>query len=84
MVAKSKDWIQKVEKSIEKKGTEDRFSNKAKKAKMSTSAFANKVIKDYKAQDTHTKPQTKTYRQAILARTFSKIKIKNKSPSKKK
>ena len=68
-----KNWIQKVEKSIDKKGTEDVFSDKAKRAKMTTSAFATKVIKEYKAQKTHTKPQTKTYRQAVLARTFSKM-----------
>mgnify|MGYP003627828466 CR=1 FL=1 len=68
-----KDWIQKVEKSIDKKGTEDVFSDKAKRAKMTTSAFAAKIIKEYKAKKTHTKPETKTYRQAVLARTFSKM-----------
>ena len=68
-----KNWIQKVEKSIDKKGTEDVFSNKAKRAKMTTPAFAAKVIKVYKAKKTHTAPETKTYRQAVLARTFSKM-----------
>tara|TARA_R110000751_G_scaffold258518_2_gene357910 strand:+ start:791 stop:1027 length:237 start_codon:yes stop_codon:yes gene_type:complete len=71
--AKSKDWIQKVEKGIDKRGTEDSFSNKAKKAKMSTSAYATKVLADYKKKKTHTKPEIKLMRQANLAKTFMKM-----------
>tara|TARA_R110000824_G_scaffold226282_1_gene414076 strand:+ start:394 stop:639 length:246 start_codon:yes stop_codon:yes gene_type:complete len=75
--AKSKDWIQKVEKGIEKRGTEDSFSNKAKKAKMTTAAYVTKVLADYKkikaSGKKPTKPQMKLMRQANLAKTFSKM-----------
>jgi len=72
----TKNWIQKVEKGIEKRGTEDTFSNKAKKAKMTTAAYATKVLADYKKKKTHTKPEIKLMRQANLAKTFGKMKKK--------
>ena len=68
-----KNWIQKVEKGIEKRGTEDAFSDKAKKAKMSTAAYATKVLAEYKKKKTHTKPEIKLMRQANLAKTFGKM-----------
>ena len=68
-----KSWIQKVERGINKRGQEGKFSAKAKRANMTTSAFAAKIIREYKAKKTHTKPQTKTYRQAILARTLMRL-----------
>ena len=41
----AKKWIQKAKKRMEKKGTVGSFSKAAKRAGMSTSAFATKVLK---------------------------------------
>ena len=69
---KDKNWIQKADLK------EDAFSNKAKRANMSTMKFAQKVIREYKKKEKHTPAETKTYRQAIVARTFSQLRKKNK------
>ncbi|MBA59913.1 MAG: hypothetical protein CMQ40_12185 [Gammaproteobacteria bacterium] len=54
------------------KNSHGQFRAKAKKAGMSTKAYANKVIKQYKAggKRKHSARQTKTYRQAVLAKTL--------------
>jgi hypothetical protein len=59
---KSKSWISNA---IKRPGA---FSAKAKKAGMSTSAYANKVLKK------ESKSSTRTKKQAVLAKTLSKIK----------
>ena len=41
----AKKWIQKATKRMKKKGTVGSFSRAAKRAGMSTSAFATKVLK---------------------------------------
>ena len=57
-------WIQGA---IKRKGA---FRKKAKKAGMSTSAYANKVLKK------GSKASTRTKRQAALAKTLSKLRKK--------
>ena len=46
-----------------------KFSDKAKRAKMTTLAFAKKVIKKYKGKK-NTPAQTKLLRQAVMAKTL--------------
>jgi len=62
----AKNWIQKA---IKRPGA---FRAKAKKAGMSTQAFANKVLANKDKYD------TRTVRQAALAKTLSKMRKKNK------
>ena len=69
--AKSKDWLGKAEKKMEKKGTEGKFSAKAEKAGMTTLAYANKVIKELKGK-THTATQKKLLAQAVFAKNAIK------------
>lgn len=64
----AKDWLGKVDKSIEKKGTEGVFSKEASKQKMSTLTYANKVIKDLKGKTKGDKLKLKKLRQAIFAK----------------
>jgi len=47
-----------------------KFSDKAKRAKMTTLAFAKKVIKKYKGVKGNTAIQTKLLRQAVLAKSL--------------
>lgn len=63
----AKKWIQKA--TSKRKGA---FSAKAKKAHMSTSAYAHKVLKK------NSKASTRTKRQAALALTLSKMRRKKK------
>ncbi len=54
------------------KNSHGQFRRKAERAGMSTKAYANKVIRTYKAggKRKHTPTQTKTYRQAVLAKNL--------------
>jgi hypothetical protein len=61
---KKAKWIQKA---IKRKGA---FSRKAKRAGMSTSAYASKVLKK------GSKASTQTKRQAALAQTLSRMRRK--------
>ena len=45
----AKNWIADATASMERRGTKGAFSNSAKKAGMSTGAYANKVLSDSKA-----------------------------------
>ena len=67
------DWIQTA---LDPKN-DGKFSDKAKRAKMTTLAFAKKVIKKYKGVKGNTKVQTKLLRQAVFAKTLIE-KNKNK------
>jgi len=60
-----KKWIQSAKSSIKKRGTEGAFSAKAKKAGMSTSAYASKVL------SSGSKASAKTKKQAALAKAFA-------------
>ena len=68
-------FIQKAIKKIEKKDTEGKFSNKAKKHNMSTLQYANKVIKDLKG-NTKNKTDRKLLSQAVFAKNLISIKKK--------
>ncbi|MBU2118781.1 MAG: hypothetical protein KJ954_14430 [Alphaproteobacteria bacterium] len=52
-----KNWIQKATKKMEQKGTTGAFSAKAKKAGMSTAAYASKVLKKGSTASPSTKKQ---------------------------
>ena len=65
-MARKKKWIQKA---VKRPGA---FTAKAKKAKMSVSAYANKVLKK------GSKASTRTKRQAALAKTLRKVSRKRK------
>tara|TARA_R110002096_G_scaffold3821_1_gene18563 strand:+ start:5081 stop:5293 length:213 start_codon:yes stop_codon:yes gene_type:complete len=60
------DWIQTA---LDPKN-EGKFSDKAKRAKMTTLAFAKKVIKKYKGVKGNTPIQTRLLRQAVMAKTL--------------
>ncbi len=45
-----KDWIGKVDKKMEKRGTEGAFTKDAKRHKMSVKAYADFIIKKYKGK----------------------------------
>ena len=75
---KKKDWIQGVEKEMEKDKTEGKFSDKAKRNKMTTHAYALEVIKKYKGKPNLTDPQEKLLKQAVLSETFRKMRLKRK------
>lgn len=60
------NWIQKA---LNPKN-EGVFRDKAKRANMSTLAYAKKVIKKYKGVKSNTGRETKLLRQAVLAKTL--------------
>lgn len=62
----AKGWIQSAKKSIKKRGTEGVFKAKAKKAGMSTGAYASHVLAN---KERYSKT---TRKQAGLAKAFSK------------
>ena len=72
MAKAKKKWIQSVKKSIKKKGTAGAFSKQAKRADMSTSAYATKVLKP------GSKASATTKKRATLAKTFAKMRAKKK------
>jgi hypothetical protein len=65
-MAKKKKW---VKKAIKRPGA---FSAKAKRAHMSTTAYANKVLRN------GSKASTRTKRQAALAKTLAKMRRKKR------
>ena len=70
---KDDNFIQKAVESMEEKGTEGKFSAKAKRAGMSVKKYADKVIKDLKGKTNGDKSKVKLLRQAIFARNMMKI-----------
>jgi hypothetical protein len=72
-MAKKKDWIQGVEKSMKKRGTEGAFTKEAKRHGKSVKAYATEVIKKYKGQKGLNMKQKRTLRRAVLARTFERM-----------
>ena len=69
----AKGWIQEVEKDIERRGTEGKFSDKAKRAGKSTHDYAMEVVKKYKGKEGLTKAQETLLKQAVLALNFEKM-----------
>jgi len=63
----AKDWIKGA---VKRPGA---FTRKAKAHGMGVKCYATKVIREYKRHEKHTPAQTRTYRQAVLARTFEKM-----------
>jgi len=59
-------WIQKAVKKMKQKGTIGSFSRAAKRAKMSTKAYANKVLKK------GSKASKKMKKKALFARNVAK------------
>ncbi len=66
----AKKWMQKVSKSIAKRGTKGSFSGAAKRAGMSTAAYASKVLKP----GSHASAVTK--KRAALAKAFASARHK--------
>jgi len=65
-----KNFIQGVKKTMKKKGTTGAFAKQAKRAKMGTAAYAEKVLKP------GSKATAKTKKRATLAKTFAKLRRK--------
>jgi hypothetical protein len=65
----TKNWMQHA---VKRPGA---FTKKAKSAGMSVPKFTNAVISAYKKGGSN-KPSLRTYRQAVLARTFAKYRKK--------
>jgi len=63
----AKDWIKGA---IKRPGA---FTRKAKAHNMGVQCYANDVIRKYKKKKTHTPAETRTYRQAVLARTLKRL-----------
>jgi len=63
------DWIKSATKN-----SHGQFRRKAEKHHMTTKSYATKVIRDYKKKDKHSPAQTKTFRQAVLAKNLIKMK----------
>lgn len=68
----AKKWIQKARKRMEKKGTVGAFSAQAKRAGMSTKAYASKVLAN------PSRYSANTVKRANFARNVSKSKRKKK------
>lgn len=71
--SKKGGFIQKAEKRMEAKGTEGSFSAAARRHKMSTQAYAAKVIKDLKGKKNLTKRESTLLKRAVFARNMKKI-----------
>ena len=76
MANDKKNWVQKVEKSMERRGTEGVFSEKAKRAGKSVKTYAIFVVAKYKGKPNLTEPQKTLLRQAVLALNFEKMRKK--------
>ena len=70
---KDKDWVQEVDKEMEKDGTEGSFTRAAKKAGKSVHAYAIEVRSKYKGKDGLTEAQKRLLRRAVLALNFEKM-----------
>tara|TARA_R110000824_G_scaffold147091_2_gene316443 strand:- start:481 stop:699 length:219 start_codon:yes stop_codon:yes gene_type:complete len=68
---KKKNWIA----AAVPKSHKGRFTRKAKAHNKSVQTYANEVISSYK-RGGRGKPTLKTYRQAVLARTFGRMRHK--------
>ena len=77
MGAKKGGWLQKADKSMERRGTEGAFTRQAAAHKMGVQQYAAKVIKDMKKKDKSGKKLTaaekKLLRRAVFARNMGKI-----------
>ena len=68
-----KDWIQKAEKEMKKRGTEGAFTRQAKRHGKSVQAYATEVIKKYKGKKGLTKTELRDLRRAVFAKNMGKI-----------
>ena len=69
---KDANWLQEAEKEMQKEGTEGKFTEKAKRAGKSVSAYANDIIAKYKGK-TKTPAQLKLLREAVFAKNAQKF-----------
>lgn len=80
--AKHGGWLQKADASMERRGTEGKFTAAAERAGMSVQKYASKVIKEMKAKEKKgtklTKRESKLYKRAVFARNMGKIAKKNR------
>ena len=72
------NWIQQVEKEMEKDGTEGAFTRQAKRAGKSVHDFAKEVVAKYKGKEGLTKHQETLLKRAVLALNFEKMRKKKK------
>ena len=69
---KNDNWLQSAETEMQKEGTEGKFTEKARRAGKSVSAYANEVITKYKGK-TKTPAQLKLLREAVFAKNAQKF-----------
>ena len=70
---KDKDWVQEVDKEMDKDGTEGSFTRAAKKAGKSVHDYAIEVRDKYKGKEGLTEAQKRLLRRAVLALNFEKM-----------
>jgi len=68
-----KDWIQKANAEMKKKGTKGAFTRQAKAHGKSVQAYATEVIKKYKGKKGLTAIQKRNLRRAVFAKNMGKI-----------
>tara|TARA_R110000824_G_scaffold28034_1_gene94562 strand:+ start:176 stop:406 length:231 start_codon:yes stop_codon:yes gene_type:complete len=72
-MVKKKNWIQKVDKKMEKNKTVGAFTRQARRANMGVQAYARKVIREWKGKKGLTAAQKKLLKRAVLARTYGRM-----------
>ena len=72
-MVKKKNWIQKVDKKMEKNKTVGAFTRQAKRAGMGVQAYARKVIRELKGKKGLSASQKTLLKRAVLARTYGKM-----------
>ena len=73
---KSKNWLQAADKEMDKKGTEGKFTAKAKRAGKSVSVYSKEVVNRLKGKK-NTAAQATLLKQAVFAKNTQKFR-KNK------
>tara|TARA_R110002096_G_scaffold261701_1_gene455299 strand:- start:431 stop:667 length:237 start_codon:yes stop_codon:yes gene_type:complete len=73
-----KNWMQKVDREMDKDKTVGAFTRQAKRAGMSVQAYARKVIKELKGKKGLSVAQKTLLKRAVLARTYKRIAKKRK------
>ena len=81
--ARKGGWIQKADRSMERRGTEGSFTKEAKRHNMDVQQYAAKVVKDMEGKEKAGKKLTagekKLLRRAVFARNMGKIAAERKA-----
>jgi hypothetical protein len=68
-----KNWIQKANAEMKRKGTKGAFTKQAKAHGKGVQAYATEVIKKYKGKKGLTKIERRNLRRAVFAKNMGKI-----------